>query len=92
MINGCENFFLHLSEGAADSGTCGHGVAATAKLRTYVAGVEAFVLGAKAHADPVFREFFEESGGDDTLNRADMIDEALVVLREYAGVARTWPA
>src|SRR6476620_2691312 len=70
-----------------DFGTCPahtgpgrQGMAASTELLTDGTNVDRGVLRAHADADLAVEEFFEKNSDDDTADRTDVIDQALIVL------------
>src|SRR5207248_3012835 len=72
---------------AADARAGGERVPAATVTHADFADIDARVFRAQAHADFAFGEFLEKRGDDHALDRADVIDEALVVLGLGADLA-----
>src|SRR3954468_8831159 len=80
MANFLQNFFFHLRQGAADARPGRQLVSASAEFLTDGANVCRIGFGTHAHALLSLRQFFEKHCHHDPLDRAEIIDQAFIVL------------
>ena len=83
--------FLYIRQRPANACSGGEHVAATTKLLANRADIDGFIFRAHANAHFSIGQFFEENCHDHAANSPQMIDQPLVVFRNYAEGERQPP-
>src|ERR1700738_4933711 len=81
IANLLQDFFFHFRQRTAHAGAGRKFVPASAEFLANRADICRIRFRAHAHADFPVHQLFKENRDDDSLDRAQMIDQALVILR-----------